>query len=63
VGGIHPEWLLDLGKSDMAEIAEALADQTDYEHRWLIDPSTGQMTSGAADERPSPGGHSQWRSD
>lgn len=28
---------------DLAAIVEALADQTDYEHRWLIDPATGEI--------------------
>lgn len=35
--------MLDLSGVDVAEIATALADQTDYEHRWLIDPRTGEM--------------------
>ncbi len=30
--------MLDLSKLDLEEIAAALADQTDYEHRWLINP-------------------------
>lgn len=34
--------VLDLEKFDLDEIATALADQTDYEHRWLIDPRTGE---------------------
>jgi hypothetical protein len=29
---------LDLDNLDLDEIATALADQTDYEHRWLINP-------------------------
>jgi hypothetical protein len=28
---------------DLGEIAEALAKQTDYEHRWLINPQTGEI--------------------
>jgi len=48
-GGIYPEWMLDLGKLDVEEIAEALADQTDYEHRWLIDPTTGQVAFWTSD--------------
>jgi cation diffusion facilitator family transporter len=28
---------------DVDEVATALSDQTDYEHRWLIDPRTGQV--------------------
>ena len=30
--------MLDLSSLDLEEIAAALADQTDYEHRWLINP-------------------------
>jgi hypothetical protein len=30
-----------LSDLDLKEIASALSDQTDYEHRWLIDPLTG----------------------
>jgi hypothetical protein len=35
--------VLDLGSLDLEEIANALADQTDYEHRWLINPQTGEI--------------------
>ncbi len=35
--------MLDLGAIDVEEIATALSDQTDYDHRWLIDPRTGQV--------------------
>ena len=35
--------MLELGGIDVEEIANALADQTDYEHRWLLDPRTGQV--------------------
>ena len=35
--------MLDLSGVDVDEIALALSDQTDYEHRWLIDPTTGQV--------------------
>jgi Uncharacterised protein family (UPF0158) len=35
--------VLDLNQIDVDEIATALSDQTDYEHRWLIDPRTGQV--------------------
>lgn len=28
---------------DVEDIATALEDQTDYEHRWLIDPRTGEV--------------------
>ena len=32
-----------LSKLDVDEIATALADQTGYEHCWLIDPLTGEI--------------------
>ena len=35
--------MLDLSSLELAEIAAALGDQTDYEHRWLINPQTGQV--------------------
>src|SRR5664280_1133786 len=35
--------MLDLDMVDLVEIATALADQTDYEHRWLIGPRTGAV--------------------
>jgi len=35
--------VLDLSNLDLEEIATALADQTDYEHRWLINPQTGEI--------------------
>ncbi len=35
--------MLDLVGIEVEEIATAPADQTDYEHRWLIDPRTGQL--------------------
>ena len=41
--------MLDLGGIDVEEIATALADQTDYEHRWLVDPGTGQVVFWASD--------------
>jgi hypothetical protein len=41
--------MLDLGGIDVEEIATALADQTDYEHRWLIDPRTGQVALWTSD--------------
>jgi hypothetical protein len=47
--GIYAEWVLDLAKLDVDEIAIALSDQTDYEHRWLIDPSTGQIAFWTSD--------------
>lgn len=36
--------MLDLDTLDLQEIATALSDQTDYEHRWLIDPETGEIS-------------------
>jgi hypothetical protein len=41
--------MLDLGAIDIEEIATALADQTDYEHRWLIDPRTGEVVFWSSD--------------
>lgn len=35
--------MLDLSRLDLEEIATALQDQTDYEHRWLINPQTGEI--------------------
>ena len=42
-------WVLDLAVIDVEEIATALADQTDYEHRWLIDPATGEVVFWTSD--------------
>ncbi|GAB0101333.1 UPF0158 family protein [Nocardia sp. JMUB6875] len=39
----------NLDKMNLDEIATALADQTDYEHRWLIDPRTGEIAFWTAD--------------
>ena len=41
--------VLDLTGIDVEEIATALADQTDYEHRWPIDPRTGQLAFWTSD--------------
>ena len=41
--------MLDLSSIDLEEIANALADQTDYEHRWLISPQTGEIVFWTAD--------------
>jgi len=41
--------MLDLSRIDVEEIADALADQTDYEHRWLIDPRTGEVVFWTSD--------------
>jgi len=35
--------MLELSTLDLDEIATALQDQTAYEHRWLIDPESGQI--------------------
>jgi Uncharacterised protein family (UPF0158) len=35
--------MLDLSKVDLDELASALEDQSAYEHRWLIDPQTGEL--------------------
>jgi hypothetical protein len=35
--------VLDLSSLDREEIGNALADHTDYEHRWLINPQTGEI--------------------
>ena len=45
----YAELMLDLGKLDVDEIAIALSDQTDYEHRWLIDPRTGEIAFWTSD--------------
>ena len=41
--------MLDLGAIDIEEIATALQDQTDFEHRWLIDPRTGELAFWTSD--------------
>lgn len=41
--------MLDLARIEVEDIATALADQTDYEHRWLIDPRTGQVAFWTSD--------------
>lgn len=41
--------MFDLAGIDVAEIAAALEDQTDYEHRWLLDPRTGQVAFWTSD--------------
>jgi hypothetical protein len=41
--------MLDLNALDVDEIATALSDQTDYEHRWLIDPRTGEIAFWTSD--------------
>jgi hypothetical protein len=41
--------VLDLSSVDLGEIATALADQTDYKHRWLINPQTGEIAFWTSD--------------
>ncbi len=41
--------MLDLSSLDLEGIASALADQTDYEHRWLINPETGEVVFWTSD--------------
>ena len=49
--------MLDLSDLDLEEIGNALADQTDYEHQWLINPHTGEIaywTSGTGIDGQTP---------
>jgi hypothetical protein len=41
--------MLDLNALDVDEIAAALSDQTDHEHRWVIDPRTGEIAFWTSD--------------
>ena len=41
--------MLDLKSLDLDEIATALQDQDAYEHRWLINPQTGETAFWTAD--------------
>ena len=41
--------MLDLNSLDLDEIATALADDTSDEHRWLINPQTGEIAFWTAD--------------
>ncbi len=41
--------MLELGGIDVDDIATALADQTDYEHRWLVDPRSGEVALWTSD--------------
>jgi hypothetical protein len=41
--------VFDLAAIDLEEIATALEDQTDYEHRWLLDPRTAQVAFWTSD--------------
>src|SRR3984893_8576520 len=47
--GIYPGLVLELNSLDLEEIAVALADQTDYEHRWLINTETGEIVFWTSD--------------
>jgi hypothetical protein len=49
IRSVYPGQVLELGDLDLDEIASALADQTDYEHRWLINPQTGEITIWTSD--------------
>jgi hypothetical protein len=48
-GGAYPGRMLELSSLDLEEIANALGDQTDYEHRWLINPQTGEVVFWTSD--------------
>jgi hypothetical protein len=41
--------VLDLDKLDVDEIATALSDANDFEHAWLIDPRTGELSFWTSD--------------
>jgi hypothetical protein len=41
--------VLDLNSLDLDEIASSLADQTDYDHLWLINPATDEVVLWTAD--------------
>jgi hypothetical protein len=41
--------MLDLDKLDLDEIATALAEQDGYEHKWLINPETGEIAYWTSD--------------
>jgi hypothetical protein len=45
----YGDLVLDLSSLDLEEIAAALADQTDYEHRWLINTETGEIVFWTSD--------------
>jgi Uncharacterised protein family (UPF0158) len=58
-GGTYSGLVLDLSNLDLEEIANALSDQTGYEHRWLINPQTGQIvfwTAGTGIDGQTPAG-------
>ncbi len=41
--------MLDLDRLDVDEIATALADRGGYDHRWLLDPRTGEVVFWTSD--------------
>jgi uncharacterized protein UPF0158 len=41
--------VLDLSSIDLEEMANALVDQEDYDHHWLINPDTGEIVFWTAD--------------
>lgn len=45
-GGDHPGPVLNSGSFDPEEIADALADRTDYDRRRLVNLQTGELCSG-----------------
>ncbi len=49
MGETYAGRVLELSSIDLEEIANALADQTDYEHHWLINPDTGEIAFWTAD--------------
>jgi len=49
VGESYPGLVLDLSSIDLEVVANALADQNDYEHHWLINPDTGEIAFWTAD--------------
>lgn len=49
--GAYPGRVLDLDQVDLEEITIALADQDHFEHRWLIDPRSGEIVFWTADTR------------
>ncbi len=46
---VYSGLVLDLSGLDLEEIGNALADRTDYEHRWLINQQTGEIAFWTAD--------------
>jgi hypothetical protein len=48
-GEIYLGLVIDLSLIDLEDIATALADQNDYEHHWLINPDTGEISFWTAD--------------